>query len=962
MKNGRYKITCWTVGLLWVLLLPTGAGADWEPPREPILRVETGMHTAPIRRIDVDATNRYLVTGSLDKTVRVWERATGRLLRVLRPPIGAGNVGKIYGVAISPDGRMVAAAGWTHSESGLSNSIYLFDRGTGRLRHRIPGLPNVIHHLAFRPDGGVLVATLGLTNGIRAYRTSDWTQIAEDRDYGDSSYWAAFDRGGRLVTSSDDGFLRLYSRDFRLLTKKRASGGPYPFAVSFSPDGERIAVGFIDSTKVNVLSGRDLSLLYSPDTSGEDRGSLNSVTWSADGQTLYAAGRHKVGGRRAIVTWADRGQGRRSEVPASSNTIMTLKPLQAGGIVYGAGDPAIGVLDGRGQHRPLHGPQLADYRDNREGLLVSVDGGTVQFGYKQWGKDPARFALADRLLERAPAADPALTPPRIKALGLTVEGWRNTRKPTLNGKPLQLKHYERSRSLAISPDGSRVLLGAEWSLRLFDRTGREQWKKPGPGVAWSVNIPQHGKVAVAAFADGTIRWYRLRDGEELLALFPHPDGRRWVLWTPAGYYDAAAGAEELLGWHVNQGPDREALFYSVAKFREKLYRPDVIARVLKTLDVQVALRQADRARERQTVKVDVRTSLPPVVDILEPADGTTVYKRNLLVTYLLQSPTGDPVTRLKGLVNGRPAVILPNPPVSDEEESVLLKVPKEDSIISLIAENKHGSSEAVTRRIIWGGERQAPPRPKLYVLAVGIGDYPNPEVKKLSFPAKDAREFAATLERQKGRLYRDVEVRLLPDSKATIDAILDGLEWLERVVREKDVGMLFLSGHGVKDRRGEYRFLAHQADLRRLRSTSVRGLDITQTLTGIKGKAVFFFDTCYSGSLLTVPGGKAAGDSQVDVDAVVNELTSADNGVVVFASSSGKQVSLEREEWNNGAFTKAVLEGLNGKADAKPDRKITVKELDLYVSNRVHDLTEGQQTPVTGSPKTVGDFPIVLVH
>ncbi len=43
-----------------------------EPPREPILRIETGMHTAGITRIGVDA-GRYLVTGSADKTVRVWE-------------------------------------------------------------------------------------------------------------------------------------------------------------------------------------------------------------------------------------------------------------------------------------------------------------------------------------------------------------------------------------------------------------------------------------------------------------------------------------------------------------------------------------------------------------------------------------------------------------------------------------------------------------------------------------------------------------------------------------------------------------------------------------------------------------------------------------------------------------------------------------------------------------------------
>jgi WD40 repeat protein len=56
------------------------------------------MHTAGIVRIGIDAANRYLVTGSEDKTVRVWELASGRLLRALRPPTGAGNEGKIWSV------------------------------------------------------------------------------------------------------------------------------------------------------------------------------------------------------------------------------------------------------------------------------------------------------------------------------------------------------------------------------------------------------------------------------------------------------------------------------------------------------------------------------------------------------------------------------------------------------------------------------------------------------------------------------------------------------------------------------------------------------------------------------------------------------------------------------------------------------------------------------------------------
>jgi uncharacterized caspase-like protein len=93
---------------------------------------------------------------------------------------------------------------------------------------------------------------------------------------------------------------------------------------------------------------------------------------------------------------------------------------------------------------------------------------------------------------------------------------------------------------------------------------------------------------------------------------------------------------------------------------------------------------------------------------------------------------------------------------------------------------------------------------------------------------------------------------------------------------------------------------------------------------------------------------------------VVNELSSAENGAVVFAASTGNQYSLENPKWNNGAFTLAVVEGFNGKADYTGKGRITINMLDLYISERVKELTDGQQTPTTAKPNTVPDFPIAL--
>ena len=149
------------------------------------------------------------------------------------------------------------------------------------------------------------------------------------------------------------------------------------------------------------------------------------------------------------------------------------------------------------------------------------------------------------------------------------------------------------------------MLGADWSLRLFDRNGHEVWPaRPVPGVAWHVNVTADGRLIVAAFGDGTIRWFRVSDGEPVLALFIHPDGSRWIAWTPQGYYDASLGADDLIGWHINHGYDRAPDFYPVSQFHDRFYRPDVIQRVLKTpnLDVAEAVREADQAAGQPMAK------------------------------------------------------------------------------------------------------------------------------------------------------------------------------------------------------------------------------------------------------------------------------------------------------------------------------------------------------------------------
>ena len=248
-------------------------------------------------------------------------------------------------------------------------------------------------------------------------------------------------------------------------------------------------------------------------------------------------------------------------------------------------------------------------------------------GYEFLGKSPAQFSIAKRLLELDPKPG-NLVPPLTEAPGLKITDWRDRDSPQLNGTPLKLKPY------AGPPSGYRT--GRQ--LRARHRVespplrpeGKERWGIPVPGVAWSVNVAKNGKVVVAALGDGTLRWYRLTDGKELLAFFPHADKKRWVLWTPSGYYDASPGGEDLIGWHVNHGRDQAADFFPASRFRDAYYRPDVVAKVLQTGDESEAVKLANaEAGGRKAPAIDVTRILPPVVRIVSPAAGATTARMKL---------------------------------------------------------------------------------------------------------------------------------------------------------------------------------------------------------------------------------------------------------------------------------------------------------------------------------------------
>ncbi len=839
-------------------------------------------------------------------------------------------------------------------------ALYVYSVADGKIIHYTEELSHRILHLAFSGNGRFLVGTLQLKYGMRVWDTSDWMMVANDQEYNGPSYGAAFDdKTGTLYTVSFDGYLRQYGPNYNFKNVKRypLKSGKFPYHVAVNPKFDRLAVGYGDLTNIEVFELPGITRMDSPSAAGVTN-STSKIAWSADGERLYAGGSFRRGKNQLIRVWHERGEGAPDDIVGPEQTISHLLPC-GDDLAFGSYDPALGLISKSGEFLAFRGSAKANMRRKRHGhLTISRDGRRVRFGLGDRSKDPVLFDLDAERLTAATTPFQDLYPPDTGSF--EVADWEDLQSPKVGGIPLgkgdELKNRrdEISHSIAIAPDGERFVNGTEWRLRAYNKkdVGAPIWETEIPSNAWAVNVSKDGKLIVAAHGDGTIRWYRMSDGKELLALFVNAEDRRWIAWTPKGYFMSSIGGEDLIGWHLNKGRDKPPQFFLAYRFRDDYYRPDIVRAILATLDEDRAIQKADAVSGRTAPRVQIAAVVPPEIEITQPDTQAEFKKSSVEIFYEIRSPSKIRVTDVFVQIDGINVDPGPIKTSLGEKHRLFIELPKRDSTVSLIpySGNRRGIESSISLK--WAGpSQQIAEKPKLFGLNIGLSSY---KKDKLLFGAKDAHDMKRTLEDQRGMKdspYSDIhKIQILTDEHKPVTKldILKALRSLKKAIGfskdpKNSVTIVTYSGHGFVGRNGRFFLMpeepgngVNQEDI------GVSQEDLFNELADIPGRKILFLDACRSGD--------AAKSIRRNIAGFMNAIRNGPRlSTFAYASTDSGELSFECNKRGNGCFTAAILESVKDQKSAgafDPKHVTDTEELRRYLTQRTPKISKQKQKPV----------------
>lgn len=440
-----------------------------------------------------------------------------------------------------------------------------------------------------------------------------------------------------------------------------------------------------------------------------------------------------------------------------------------------------------------------------------------------------------------------------------------------------------------------------------------------------------GRYLITAETDGALRVWNFETRELVAQLYTfEQDGQtEWIAITPEGYYSASVGGARLLKVKTANG------VYGIDRFAAEYDRPDIVQLALQLGDSQRAIAQLSNQPAPSLVAIE-----PPKVWFEAPVEGLRTQGDSIEVV-LRTEDLASPAESIELRVNGRPikAGETKGKPVRPDSSAGRVKTYRQTiplvpghNWIEAIARNQAGAlSEPRLRLIVREGVAER--KPNLYYLGIGVSAHPRAPLK---FPAQDVQALANTFQTQSGKTFARVKTELLLDNAATRANLRQALNDFFAPIQRGDLAVVFISGHGMNAASG-YHFLTYDGNPDALEQTAA-AWKLFESLYHLPAQVLLLVDTCHAGNI----AGPWRQQALIDPDQFLRDA--ALNNVIVMASSSGQQVSQERADWGHGAFTKALLEGLKGKA-ADANGIVDLALLQRYVRQRVRTLTDGLQEP-----------------